>query len=127
MNVLVDTSVWVSHFKKANSHLVQLAASDRLITHSMVIGEIACGTPPNRSTILSDFAMLRVVSSVSIEELMLFIDENRLFGRGCGFVDLSLLAASLITSNTLLWTYDKRLSSLALEFGLGYSDSHMHG
>lgn len=46
MSVLIDTSVWIDHFRNGNEALVELMAQDRALIHPMVIGEIACGTPP---------------------------------------------------------------------------------
>lgn len=44
--VLVDTSVWIAHFRKRNEELVGLLGHNLAMTHPLVIGEIACGTPP---------------------------------------------------------------------------------
>lgn len=38
-----------------------------------------------------------------------------LMGRGIGYVDLHLLASSLLSENTLLWTRDMRLNKIADE------------
>lgn len=50
MNVLVDTSVWVGHFKQRNHQLVALLETGLVICHPYVVLEVACGTPPNRHT-----------------------------------------------------------------------------
>jgi hypothetical protein len=44
------------------------------------------------------------------------IEQHNLFGRGCGYIDIALLASALITDNTKLWTLDKRLNFLAKQF-----------
>ncbi len=36
MNVLVDTSVWVSHFRHASTALVDLITQDYVLIHSLV-------------------------------------------------------------------------------------------
>jgi hypothetical protein len=41
--VLVDTSVWVEHFRKHNGALTKLLESAMVLTHPMVLGELACG------------------------------------------------------------------------------------
>jgi hypothetical protein len=46
MSVLIDTSVWIDHFRKGNDALIGLIGLDLAISHPMVILEIACGTPP---------------------------------------------------------------------------------
>ncbi len=43
---LVDPSVWVDHFRNRNQYVVELLNHDQALTHPMVLGEIACGTPP---------------------------------------------------------------------------------
>lgn len=58
-NVLVDTSVWVDHFRNGNPLLVELLALDRVMSHPMILGEIACGTPPERNRTLRDIERLQ--------------------------------------------------------------------
>ena len=58
-SVLVDTSVWVDHFRRRNDALIQLLAQDRVLVHPFVIGEIACGTPPARARTLADLDQLQ--------------------------------------------------------------------
>lgn len=116
--VLVDTSVWVDHFRNHNNALVELLVLDRVMTHPLIIGEIACGTPPNRMQTLSDLSGLHQAQQASIREVMDYIERERLFGLGCGLVDLLLLASTLMTPGVKLWTLDKRLCTVAERFGV---------
>lgn len=118
--VLVDTSVWVDHFRNCNDALIQLLAFDLVMMHPMVLGEIACGTPPNRAQTLSDLEKLQQTQQASVRELIAFVERERLFGIGCGLVDLQLLASTMMTAGVELWTLDKRLSVLAERFGVMY-------
>jgi predicted nucleic acid-binding protein len=121
MNVLIDSSVWVSHFKQRNNQLIDLIQADLAVIHPMIIVELACGTPPApRQQTLSDLNLLRSCNHVTHTELLDFIEREKLYGLGCGLVDLSLLAATLLTPNTWLWTLDKRLAVLAGRFGVAY-------
>jgi predicted nucleic acid-binding protein len=62
MSVLIDTSVWVDHFRKHNATLERLMLQDDVLTHPMVIAEIARGTPPSpRLKTLGDLDTLRQV------------------------------------------------------------------
>lgn len=117
-SVLVDTSVWVDHFRRHNAHLAALLAADQVLTHPLVIGEIACGTPPRREQTLSDLDNLQAARQASVREAMDFIDRAHLFGQGCGLVDVLLLASTLMTPGARLWTLDKRLGALAERFGV---------
>ncbi|HJV00748.1 MAG TPA: hypothetical protein VJ752_09375 [Burkholderiaceae bacterium] len=42
--VLVDTSVWVDHFRHHDAALAILLDRNMALTHRIIIGEIACGT-----------------------------------------------------------------------------------
>ncbi|MFC4259150.1 type II toxin-antitoxin system VapC family toxin [Marinobacter lacisalsi] len=122
MNVLVDTSVWVNHFRVSNSDLVALLLSDRVLTHPMVVAELACGTPPApRSRTLEDIGLLQPSSQASLEEVRELVEREKLYGLGCGLVDMTLLASTLITPDACLWTFDKRLTKLAQRFGVDFS------
>lgn len=116
--VLVDTSVWVDHFKRHNSALVHLLERDLVLTHPLVVGEIACGTPPNRQQTLADLASLRQSQQATIEEAMMLMESRQLYGLGCGLIDMLLVASALLTADTKLWTLDKRLSGIADRVGV---------
>lgn len=121
MSVLVDTSVWVDHFRKHNSALELLMLQDDVLTHPMVIAEIACGTPPSpRLKTLEDLDTLRQVRQASVAEVRDLIERDSLFGMGCGFVDVTLVASTLITPTARLWTKDRRLLELAERYGVAY-------
>ena len=117
-DVLVDTSIWVDHFRHHNDALVHLLEQDRVLTHPLIIGEIACGTPPNRRETLSDLACLRESQQATIQETMALLENKRLYGLGCGLVDMLLLASTLLTRGAELWTLDKRLETLAKREGV---------
>ncbi len=122
MSVLVDTSVWADHFRRPNSVLAGLVVLDQVLTHPMVVGELACGTPPEpRLRTLADMELLLAANQATPQEVRVLIEREALFGLGCGFVDLSLLASTLITPGAALWTLDKRLASLASRFGVCFA------
>ncbi|NNM66069.1 MAG: type II toxin-antitoxin system VapC family toxin [Burkholderiales bacterium] len=116
--VLVDTSVWVDHFRHRNEALVDLLELDLVMTHPLIVGEIACGTPPNRVQTLADLDRLQPTQQASAREVVAFVERERLFGLGCGMVDMLLLASTLMTPGAELWTLDKRLCALADRFGV---------
>ena len=124
MSVLVDTSVWIDHFRNRNATLVDLIGLDLALTHPMVIFEIACGTPPvPRAQTLSNLGLLQMSKQASLGEVTELIEREKLYGLGCGLVDMVLLASTLITSGTELWTLDRRLAQLAERFGVAHRPS----
>ena len=113
----MDTSVWVDHFRTRNEALARLIERDSAATHPMVLVELACGTPPApRDRTLHDLGLLPRVHQATLNEVMELIERKRLWGLGCGLVDMVLLASTLITPGTFLWTHDKRLADLARRF-----------
>jgi len=120
-HVLVDSSVWVDHFRYGNKALVELLEVDRALSHPMVTAELACGTPPApRAQTLRNINLLKSCQQASLQEVMTFIEREALYGRGCGLVDICLLTSTLITPDARLWTLDKRLADLANQTGVAY-------
>lgn len=125
MTILVDTSVWVDHFRNLNDGLIQLLSGDLVLIHPMILAEIACGTPPvPRLRTLGDLRLLPQCHQANITEVMTFIENEKLYGLGCGLVDITLLASTLITPGARLWTLDKRLEKLAKRFNACYQPVH---
>ena len=118
--VLVDTSVWVDHFRRRNEALTHLLMQDAVWIHPWVLGELACGTPPARAQTLADLAALQPVKVATVDEVIAFVGRERLYGQGCGLVDLGLLASVLITPGARLWTLDRRLAGLADRFDVAH-------
>ncbi len=117
--VLVDTSVWVAHFRDKNAGLASLLNSDQVLCHPLVIGELACGNLKQRSEILS---LLRALPSVVVaehNEVIDFIENQRLMGKDMGFIDMHLIASALI-SRVNLWTLDRKMNQFAALLGLAH-------
>jgi hypothetical protein len=115
--MLIDTSVWVDHFRRGDPTLRALLNRDEVECHPFVIGELACGTLRRRFEILALLQSLPQVPRASHEEVLLFVERYRLMGRGIGWIDAHLLASTAL-GGTLLWTRDRRLSDLAHTLGL---------
>ena len=117
--VLVDTSVWVNHFRRGNIHLKELLLNGEVVCHSFVIGELACGNIKNRSEILDLLQALPKAPTIDLAEYLYFIEQNHLSGTGIGFVDVHLLASARL-SGVPLWTNDKRLKENARKLNVFY-------
>jgi predicted nucleic acid-binding protein len=117
--VLVDTSVWVSHFRETHAGLVELLDNGEVVCHPFIVGELACGNLKNRTTVISLLEALPVALLVEYEEVLAFIDGHNVMGKGLGFIDVHLLAAALL-SGVSLWTLDKKLAKVAKELHCNY-------
>ena len=119
--VLVDTSVWVHHFRQGNSHLLDLLGNDQVLCHPLILIEIASGSPPSpRQQTLSYMGKLQMAKSATSLEILSFIESHGLYDTGCGAVDISLLASTLMTPAAAIWTLDKKLEVLAKKSAVAY-------
>ncbi|MBV8531077.1 MAG: PIN domain-containing protein [Candidatus Eremiobacteraeota bacterium] len=111
--ILADTSVWIDHLRFGSAKLRSLLSEGQVCVHPFVIGEIACGALQNRVSVLVDLAALPRVDCASDEEVLSFIEERKLCGKGIGWIDAHLLAAAVL-SKCSLWTLDRALNRAAL-------------
>ena len=117
--VLVDTSVWVAHLRYGNIGLEALLNEGDVVSHPFIVGELACGNLKNRCEILSLLQALPMAIFAEHEEVMQFIENNRLMGKGLGYIDMHLLSSAILTK-VPLWTFDKRLTQISIKLGLAY-------
>lgn len=114
MTVLVDSSIWVGHFRKADTRLIGLLDTEQVLTHPFIVGELACGQMKHREEVIALLMALPSATKASDDEVLFLIEEQRLMGRGLGLIDVHLLA-SCLTDRCQLWTADKALAAAASE------------
>lgn len=117
--ILVDTSVWIDHFRGEDNGLRECLDRGIVLTHPFVIGELACGNLKNRNYILSMLSNLPTADEASDGEVIKFIEKRSLYGRGIGYIDMHLLASAALTADARLWTMDIRLRGIAELLNLG--------
>ncbi len=120
--ILADTNVWIKHFRESDAELISHLNIGFVACHPFIIGELACGNLGNRAEILMLLRALPSTPIVETMEILEFIENNSLMGRGLGYVDIHLLASAII-GNVVLWTFDQRLNQAAIELGVSYPSS----
>jgi predicted nucleic acid-binding protein len=119
--VLVDTSIWV-RFVAGQApfaeRLDSLLAKDEVIGHPFIFGELLMGDRGGRTQFLNDYKRMVQTVVVPNEDVVTFVRQNRLYGRGVGWIDAHLLAAAML-EGLPLWTADARLAAVADGLGLG--------
>ena len=120
MMILVDTSVWIDHFRQKEPVLVDLLNTNCVLGHPFVRGEIALGHLKQREIILTALDNLPQAPIAFVDEINPYIEKYTLFGLGIGFIDVHLLASTQLSINTKLWTRDKRLLAVASRLNLAY-------
>ena len=117
--VLVDTSVWVSHLRDGNVGLEKLLNDGKVVCHPFIVGELACGNLKNRYEILTYLQSLPMTILAEDEEVLKFIENNQLMGKGLGYIDIHLIASAVLT-DVPLWTLDKTLDTFTKKIGIDY-------
>jgi predicted nucleic acid-binding protein len=120
---LVDTSVWVAHFKGAARArpLQGLLAGEQVLVHPHVLGELVLGgLPPKTRSLMS---ALPLAPTGDEAEVLALVDAHALCGSGIGWVDAHLLASALLARGRL-WTMDEALAKVARTLGLGSGEAH---
>jgi hypothetical protein len=121
MNDLVNTTVWVAHFRQAKTDLATLFVSNQALGHPLVLAEIVCETPPSPSEqTLGDLTSSGQAHAASFTEITTFIESEKLNWFGCGFVAIALLASACITPNPKLWTHDIKLMQLTKRLNVDF-------
>lgn len=118
--IIVDTSVWIRHFREGDHDLKQLLYDEQVMCHPFIVGELACGNLKNRSEILSLMQVLPQATLAQDEEVLRFIEMKQLMGKGLGYVDVHLTASALLTG-VRLWSLDKRLNEANEMLGIRYA------
>ncbi len=116
--ILVDTSVWIDHLRRAEPKLQQLLESEQVVTHPLIRLELALGSIVNRDKVLADLALLLHAPVANSDELFELVESRKLSRRGIGVTDLHLLASALLDRSILIWTRDRRLGEVAHEIGV---------
>jgi predicted nucleic acid-binding protein len=124
--ILVDTSVWVDHLRRGDAGLAALLEEGRVLIHPFVIGEIACGVLSERSLTLELLGNLPAATTAENDEVLAFVEQHRLFGRGIGYVDAHLLASVALMPGTAIWTRDRRLLAAAEVLRCAWSAAGPH-
>jgi predicted nucleic acid-binding protein len=116
--ILVDTSIWIDHIRSAVPPLKDLLQRRRVLSHPVVIGELALGRSKREADIIRELSLMPQTDIATHDEALLFIRENRLGGSGIGYADSQLLASISLTPGAGLWTRDRRLLAAARRLGL---------
>jgi len=122
MSVLVDTSIWIrflSNRAPYAAELDSLLSQDEVVGHDFVFGELLIGDKGGRKKLLAHYDLMDRAPIVPHAEVVAFIRDRKLHGRGVGWVGAHLLASALV-ARVPLWTVDPRLADVAEELRIAY-------
>lgn len=121
---MVDTSVWIRSLGNRapfRAELDRLLSLDEVAGHELVYGELLIGDRGGRRKLLAAYEWMYQANPVPHREVVEFVQERDLHGRGVGWIDVHLLASAIV-GRMKLWTADAGLAALARALGVGYGD-----
>jgi predicted nucleic acid-binding protein len=121
--VLVDTSVWIralANKQPYKSELDKLLRLDEVVGHDLIYGELLIGDRGGRAHLLADYEYMHQASTIPHRDVVAFVRQRKLHGRGAGWIDIHILASAIV-GNFEVWTADPRFLTLASELGIAYS------
>jgi len=120
--VLVDTSVWIRFLANRAPYaavLDRLLGLDEVTGHELVYGELLIGDRGGRRKLLAAYERMHRAAMVPHRDVVAFVRDRDLHGRGVGWIDVHLLASAIV-GRCRLWTADPRFSEVAAELGVAY-------
>jgi predicted nucleic acid-binding protein len=118
VRVLVDTAIWIDHIHKTDDELARLLERKAVVMHPFIIGEIMLGSIKDRRVVGKALSGLHPLTIAHADEVLAFIELNKLHGTGIGYVDAHLLASAKLSPNAKLWT--RRLSEAATRLDVNH-------
>jgi predicted nucleic acid-binding protein len=121
--VLVDTSVWIralSNKEPYKSELDKLLSLDEVVGNDLIYGELLISDRGGRAILLADYDYMHKASTIPHRDVIAFVRQRKLHGRGAGWIDIHLLASAIV-GHFEVWTADPRFFTLASELGIAYS------
>ena len=119
MLVLVDTNIWVQHFRATIPELVTHSHAGAVVTHSVIVGELAVGGLRNRLQTLPELRGLTSITECTTEATLDFLERHNLFNIGLSWGDVQILATANI-NGIPIWTLDQRLHQRAYALNLSW-------
>jgi predicted nucleic acid-binding protein len=114
--ILIDTSVWIDHIRSPERRLTDFLHAKLVLTHPLVIEEMACGHLKDRPRIIHLMHSLPSARIATHDEVLGLISNQKLYGVGLGAVDVHLIASAMLTKSRI-WTKDKAFAREARRLG----------
>jgi predicted nucleic acid-binding protein len=92
---------------------------DEVNGHDFVYGELLIGDKGGRKELLANYGRMERAPVIAHSDVVAFVRDRKLHGRGVGWIDVHLLASALV-GRLKLWTTDPALATLSRELGISY-------
>lgn len=114
--------MWIRFLANRAPHAAELdglLSRDEVSGHDFVYSELLIGDRGGRKALLANYERMDQAPVVPHAEVVAFVRDRKLNGRGIGWIDAHLLASALV-GRLKLWTADSPLATVATELGIAY-------
>ena len=120
--MIVDTCVWVEHFRGEVDALSRLCRDGRAFVHHDVFGEVMLGCGEERDEIVEEIRLLPPIGRPSLADIEVAIKSHGIACKRIGWVDAVLLCTAMIdVRGPSLMTFDKKLLREAIRLGVAFA------
>jgi len=119
--ILVDTSIWVDHFRQPDKQLVGLLDENAVMLHPFVLGELLLAGMPGDGQAAAALRTIPQAPVATVDETAIFITRSMLSGTGVGYVDTHLLVSARLLGTGRVLTRDKNLQAQAERLGVAHA------
>lgn len=117
--ILIDTNIWIEHFRSANDEVAALLEAGRVVQHPFIVAEMALGGLRDRMMTLASLELLPQLPVAELDEVRELIEVRKLYTAGIGLIDAHLIASLIIVQTpTAVWTNDSGLARVAEKLGI---------
>jgi predicted nucleic acid-binding protein len=123
--ILVDTSVWIRYLSNQSPYaecLDGLLERGEVAGHELICGELLIGDKGGRAKLLANYAKIYQLEMVPHGDVVAFVRHRKLHGRGLGWIDVHLLASTIV-GRLQLWTADQSFAAVTRELGVASENS----
>jgi predicted nucleic acid-binding protein len=120
--ILVDTSVWIRFLSNQAPYADQLdtlLGRGEVAGHDLIYGELLIGDRGGRAKLLAGYEKMHQAGMIPHGDVVAFVRDRKLHGRGLGWVDVHLLASALV-GRLQVWTADQSFAAVARELGIAW-------
>jgi predicted nucleic acid-binding protein len=115
--IVIDTNIWIEHFKSENKEVSALLEAERVVMHPFIVAELALGGLRDRKVTLASLDLLPELPVAELHEVRQLIEVRKLYTEGIGLVDAHIIASLIIVQTpTEIWTDDDGLMRVAKKF-----------
>ena len=123
--ILVDTSVWIRFLANQSPYadrLDNLLDRGEVTGHELIYGELLIGDRGGRAKLLASYENMHQAKLVPHGDIVAFVRDRKLHGRGIGWIDVHLLASAIV-ERLQVWTADNSFAAVANKLGVAWENS----